>query len=214
MSTQVKLLRLLQQREYEPVGGTEPVKADIRVVAATNRNLKKLVAQGKFRDDLYFRLAVVKIELPPLSERREDIPYLVDHFITKFNSRLGKKIVSVSPSVMSVLMRYDFPGNIRELENIIEYGFVVCRGNVIQKKHLPQELLKSEVSDSKDDSGLSSPVTQSIDTETQIRLALKESHGRLSQAAEKLNIHRTTLWRRLRRYKIDPQEYKANKHKS
>ncbi len=124
LSTQVKLLRLLQQREYEPVGSTSKVNADIRVVAATNHDLKELVAQGKFRDDLYFRLAVVKIKLPPLMDRREDIPYLVDHFIKRFNSRRGKNIIGVSPNVMHILMRHNFPGNIRELENIIEYGFV------------------------------------------------------------------------------------------
>jgi len=109
MSTQVKLLRLLQEREYEPLGSTKPVKVDIRVVAATNKDLKQLVAQAKFRDDLYFRLAVVKFELPPLTRRREDIPYLVDHFIKKFDARTGKRIMSVSPEVMEILMRHDFP---------------------------------------------------------------------------------------------------------
>jgi PAS domain S-box-containing protein len=210
MSTQVKLLRLLQQREYEPVGATETVKADIRVVAATNRRLKELVSQGRFRDDLYFRLAVVKIDLPPLKERREDIPYLVDHFIKRLNSRLGKKIISVSPAVMAILMEYDFQGNIRELENIIEYCFVVCRGNVIQKEHLPSELLKSDSTESISADYEMTPVTRTIDTESQIKSALRESEGRVLDAARKLNIHRTTLWRRLRRYNIDPSDYKTS----
>jgi len=208
MPTQVKLLRLLQQNEYEPLGSTEVKKADIRMIAATNRNLKDLVTQGRFRDDLYFRLAVVKIDLPPLSERREDIPYLVDHFINKYNSRRGKKIIGVSPDVMDVLMRYDFPGNIRELENIIEYGFVVCRNSIIQRSHLPVELQRSATQDMADEHRNGTPVTESIDTEDSIRRALKEANGRICKAAKKLNIHRTTLWRRLQRYNIDPAQFK------
>jgi len=137
LSTQVKLLRLLQQREYEPLGSVKTVKADIRIVAATNSNLRELVEKGKFRDDLYFRLAVIKFDLPPLKDRRIDIPYLIDHFIRLFNARKGKNLIGVTPGVMSVLMRLDFPGNIRELENIIEYGYAVCHGRTLEVEHLP-----------------------------------------------------------------------------
>ncbi len=201
LSTQVKLLRLLQQREYEPVGGTTSVKADIRVVAATNRDLKELVAQGNFRDDLYFRLAVVRFDLPALKQRREDIPYLVDHFIEKFNARKGKRILSVSPEVMRLLMKYDFPGNIRELENIIEYGFVVCRGSIIQKEHLPVEFSQLEEPDAA--SFLEAdPVTQSIDERRQIIAALREHDGNMTLAAKDLGVHRTTLWRKIKRFQI------------
>lgn len=207
ISTQVKLLRLLQNHEYEPLGSTEQVESDIRIIAATNKNLKRLVAQGKFRDDLYFRLAVVKFDLPPLTKRREDIPYLVDHFIKKFNSRRGKNIVSVSPTVMNILMRYDFPGNIRELENIIEYGFVVCRGSIIQKQHLPGEILASVSSDLIEDVPAQTPVARTIDEEIQIKQALEKNDGHLTKAASDLGIHRTTLWRRLKRYNIDPDDY-------
>lgn len=207
LSTQVKLLRLLQQREYEPIGCTEPVKCDIRIVAATNQNLKELVAQGKFRDDLYFRLAVVKIGLPSLLERREDIPYLVDHFIGRFNSRLGKNIIGVSPEYMDVLMRHDFPGNIRELENIIEYGFVVCRGGIIQKGHLPVELLGRESEDKADTTRQSTPITEIIDQEDQIRRALAHAGGNITEAARNLGVHRTTIWRRLRRFNIDTNQF-------
>ena len=207
-STQVKLLRLLQEHEYEAVGGTETVHADIRVVAATNRNLKKLVLQGKFRDDLYFRLAVVKFDLPSLGERREDIPYLVDHFIRKFNSRRGKNIISVSPSVMNILMRCDFPGNVRELENIIEYGFVVCHGSIIKREHLPSEILHASNTDPIDRAQASTPVTRLINEETRIRQVLTECHGQMTEAARTLGIHRTTLWRRLKRYRIDPTHFK------
>ena len=204
MSTQVKLLRLLQQREYEPLGTTETVKADIRVVAATNRDLRKQVAAGKFRDDLYFRLAVVRFDLPPLKSRREDIPYLVDHFIKKNNARRGKNIVSVSPEVMSILMRHDFPGNVRELENVVEYCFVVCRGSIIQKEHLPTELQdipadRGPVEESKP----KDPVLAAVDEQTRIIAVLRQFQGNQTRAAQELGINRTTLWRKLRRYNID-----------
>ncbi len=201
LSTQVKLLRLLQQREYEPLGGTMPVKADIRIVAATNRDLKDLVAQGNFRDDLYFRLAVVRFDLPPLKQRREDIPYLVDHFVEKFNARKGKRILSVSPDVMRLLMKYDFPGNIRELENIIEYGFVVCRGSILQKEHLPEEFAQVEEPDAASFSE-ADPVTQSIGERRQIIAALREYDGNMTLAAKDLGVHRTTLWRKIKRFQI------------
>jgi len=205
MSTQVKLLRVLQEREYEPVGSTRPVKADIRIVAATNQDLKDLVAQGRFRDDLYFRLAVVKIELPPLRDRREDIPYLVDNFIRRFNSRRGKNIVSVSPAVMSILMRHDFPGNVRELENIIEYGFVVCRGSVIQEEHLPSELLNTLQPGGKSEPLIeAAPAEDSSSRVDRIMRALHQAEGKVSEAAERLGVHRTTLWRWLKKYGIEP----------
>jgi PAS domain S-box-containing protein len=205
MSTQVKLLRLLQQKEYEPLGATHRVKADIRIVAATNRNLHELVAEGRFRDDLYFRLAVVKFNLPPLCDRREDIPYLVDHFIAKNNARRGKNVVSVSPEVMSILMNHDFRGNIRELENIIEYAFVVCHGSIIQKAHLPAELHKTPAAAQAPES--TSPLSQALDEESHIKAALRSNHGNQTKAAAELGIDRTTLWRKLRRYGISPSDF-------
>ncbi|MBD3331843.1 PAS domain-containing protein [candidate division GN15 bacterium] len=206
MSTQVKLLRLIQEREYEPVGSTRPIKADIRIVAATNQDLKKLVAQGKFRDDLYFRLAVVKIDLPSLQERREDIPYLVDHFIRQFNSRRGKSIVSVSPEVMQILMRYDFPGNVRELENIIEYGFVVCHGSVIQREHLPLELLDDLSSNLSNAAEAEGGDTEAPGERERLLESLRQTSGKISDAARLLGIHRTTLWRKLKKHAIDPAD--------
>jgi PAS domain S-box-containing protein len=209
LSTQVKLLRLLQQREYEPVGSTAPVKADIRIIAATNKDLKELVAQAKFRDDLYFRLAVVKFELPALKDRREDIPYLVDHFIKKYNARKGKNIISVSPSVMNVLMRYDFPGNVRELENIIEYGFVVCHGSIIQSEHLPVELRLTPESGEPSVPSPSTPIGRTINEYSRILSVLKRHSGNMTQAARELGIHRTTLWRKLKRHNIDIEEVRS-----
>jgi len=198
LSTQVKLLRLLQNREYEPLGDTKVVHADIRIVAATNKDLKELVAQGRFRDDLYFRVAVLKLELPPLRNRREDIPYLVEHFIHRFNAKKGKNILGVSPEVMNILLRHDFPGNIRELENIIEYGFAVCKGRIIEIEHLPAELAPSS-----DDT--ISPVDdapEQLDEPARIRQALRKHDGNITRASSELGMHRTTLWRKMKRYNI------------
>ncbi len=210
LSTQVKLLRLLQQREYEPVGSTGAVNADIRIVAATNKDLRELVAQGKFRDDLYFRLAVVKFDLPPLTSRREDIPYLVDHFIKRNNARRGKNIVSVSPEVMNILMRYDFPGNIRELENIIEYAFVICRGSIIHPEHLPTELNGAEQSPPASAVSDGTPLFKAIDEQSRIENALRQFRGHQGKTAAALGIEQTTLWRKLKRYNIDPQKYRES----
>ncbi len=137
-SLQVKLLRVLQQKVYEPLGSNSPVQADVRIIAATNKELFELVQQGKFRDDLFYRLNVVNILLPPLREKIEDIPLLVDHFVKKFRAEKEKDIVGVSDEVVALLMKYNYPGNIRELENIIEYGFILCPGGFIQIQHLPE----------------------------------------------------------------------------
>jgi DNA-binding NtrC family response regulator len=150
-------------------------------------------------------LAVVKFNLPPLCDRREDIPYLVDHFIAKNNARRGKNVVSVSPEVMSILMNHDFRGNIRELENIIEYAFVVCHGSIIQKAHLPAELHKTPAAAQAPES--TSPLSQALDEESHIKAALRSNHGNQTKAAAELGIDRTTLWRKLRRYGISPSDF-------
>ena len=137
---QVRLLRILQDKVYEPLGGTKPVKANVRIVAATNKHLESLVKEGKFREDLYYRIHVVKLVLPPLKNRKEDIPLLADHFIRKFSRLSGKEIQGLSAEVLPVLMSHDFPGNIRELENILEYATVVCKNDLIGIEHLPEYL--------------------------------------------------------------------------
>ncbi|HOQ12885.1 MAG TPA: sigma 54-interacting transcriptional regulator, partial [Spirochaetota bacterium] len=137
---QAKLLRFIQEREYEPLGGLNPVKSNVRIIAATNKNLSDEVKKGLFREDLFYRLNVINIKLPPLSARREDIPLLISHFIKKFNYIKGKNIEGVTDEVMNILMNYNFPGNVRELENIIEHAFVLCREAYINTKHLPQYL--------------------------------------------------------------------------
>ncbi|MCP4132422.1 MAG: PAS domain S-box protein, partial [bacterium] len=137
---QVKLLRFLQEKEYEPLGGTKPEKADVRVIAATNKDLFEEVENGSFRADLYYRLNVVNLHLPALQNRKEDIPLLVKHFVKKFNALKGKSIEGISDEVMNILMEYTYPGNIRELENIIEHCFVLCNEPYIQKSHLPRRI--------------------------------------------------------------------------
>ncbi len=195
-AVQVKLLRFLQEREYEPLGAIKAQKADVRIVAATNKDLARMVQEGRFREDLYYRLNVVKLELPPLAERREDVPLLVEHFLKRFNGRMNKRIASVSPEVMQLFMRYDFPGNIRELENALEHAFVLCGGTQIREEHLPQELLER---------ARGAPLNVSIErdvlkaAERQIVLKMLEKHGgNRKKTAKELGISPVTLWRKLK----------------
>ncbi|MGD8868884.1 MAG: sigma 54-interacting transcriptional regulator [Gemmatimonadales bacterium] len=201
--TQMKLLRLLQEREYLPLGGVKMLRADVRVVAATNRDLSTLVSQGKFRDDLYFRLAVVRLSIPPLAERRQDIPLLVEHFIGRFNARRGTRVQGVSPEVMEILMRHPFPGNVRELENIIEYCFVLCHNGLIDLRHLPDEL-KPDSGSPRAVPGQSAATTPLERSEAEtIRLALSRNQGNRDATAAELGISRTTLWRKLRKHGLN-----------
>ena len=205
-ATQVKLLRVLQEREYEPLGGLKTQRADVRVVAATNSRLAELVSQGKFRDDLYFRLAVVRLTLPSLRERREDVPLLVEHFVERFNAKRGKKLAGVTPAVMQKLMRHDFPGNVRELENIIEYGFVLCHDELIDVHHLPEDLQADAgptAAPEVDRSRL-----ESAEAET-IRTVLRQTHGQVARAARELGVSRTTLWRKMKQYGIASAEFRG-----
>ncbi|OGK08146.1 MAG: hypothetical protein A2Y63_02485 [Candidatus Riflebacteria bacterium RBG_13_59_9] len=206
-ATQVKLLRVLQEREYEPLGGVETVRANVRVVAATNRKLVDLVSEGKFRDDLYFRLSVARLTIPSLRERREDIPYLVEWFVQRFNTKRGKQIAGVTPAVMEVLMRHGFPGNVRELENIIEYGFVLCHDGLIDVRHLPEEL-QSDAQRSVTESHSSSNSKLKWAEADAIRFALTRSHGSVGKAAEELGISRTTLWRKMKSFGVLAEDYR------
>ncbi|MFZ5766726.1 MAG: sigma 54-interacting transcriptional regulator [Thermodesulfobacteriota bacterium] len=201
---QLKLLRILQEREYEPLGGTETFKADVRVIAATNKNLREQIDKGAFREDLFYRLNVIKITLPSLAERREDIPLLVHHFIEKFNSQQGKKIEAVSPRVLNILMSYDYPGNIRELENIIEYCFVLCQGNIIDPHCLPEGLREPAAQEGGTCSPVlrtAAPTLSTAEAET-IIAALRLFNGNRSQTAAHLGIDKTTLWRKMKKYRI------------
>ena len=190
---QVRLLRVLEDRTYEPLGGAESVKADVRVVAASNRRLADLVKAGTFRQDLYYRINVVGLTLPPLRQRREDIPLLADHFIGRFNRLRDKDIIGVSAEVLRTLLTHDYPGNVRELENIIEHAFVLCHGGMIQPEHLPEYLRPAEPAPA-------APSVKTLrDLEAHLIYETMRRHGwnRLATAKE-LGIHKTTLWRKIK----------------
>ncbi|HIJ19550.1 MAG TPA: sigma-54-dependent Fis family transcriptional regulator, partial [Deltaproteobacteria bacterium] len=169
------------------------------VIAATNKILSRLVDQGAFREDLFYRLNVVRLSLPPLSRRREDIPYLLEHFIERFNAIKGKDIVGVSDEALEILMRYDFPGNVRELENFIEYAFILCHGSVIEAGHLPGELIEKE--SPKEENGIRPPSgpLESAEIGTLME-ALREHGGNRRKTAAHLGINKTTLWRKMKKY--------------
>ena len=201
LSIQVKLLRVLQEREFEPLGTTAPVKADVRIIAATKEELAKLVKKNVFRDDLFYRLNVVKIYLPPLIKRREDIPLLVNYFIDRFNKRMGKSINTISPDVLELLMQYDYAGNVRELENIIEHSCVMCQGVEIKLKHLPPELQinEKEITERKFEKSL--PPFQESERKL-IMDVLEKNRGSKIKAAEELKLHRATLYRKMKKYDL------------
>lgn len=191
-SMQVRLLRVLQERKIERVGDSTPVPIDVRVVAATNHDLQAKIQRGEFRQDLFYRLKVVRIPLPPLRERKEDVPLLVETFIRKFNEKFGKSIRSITNEVLDLFMDYDWPGNIRELEHVLEHAFVLCRDSFIAVDHLPSEF-KSIASSSPPD--LLS--FHQGDEERAITEALKKTDGNKAKAARLLNISRRTLYRKI-----------------
>jgi transcriptional regulator with PAS, ATPase and Fis domain len=202
---QVKFLRVLQEREYEPLGATTPVKADVRIIAATNRPLGELVEKGQFRDDLYYRLNVVKIAVPPLSRRREDIPLIADHIVERLNIRTDKRIKGLSNGTLDVLMNHSFPGNVRELENILEHAFILCRGDLIQTSHLPRDLVESNTGTVASSPEERPGALQNAEIR-EIQHALERFCGNRSKTAAALGIHKTTLWRKMKRYGIDPDD--------
>ena len=199
-AVQVRLLRVLQEKTYEPVGGLGSIKAGARVITATNRNLQELVERGIFRKDLFYRINVVRFRLPPLRERREDIPLLVDHFIHRFNALYDKNLCCVSNEVMAALMAYDFPGNVRELENVIEHSFVLCQGQVIEKQDLPDVFRGREtVSEGAGDRFRTLKQMEVL----MIQQALRRHGGNRAAAARELGINPSTLFRKLRTLGLD-----------
>ncbi|MFO1500042.1 MAG: sigma 54-interacting transcriptional regulator [Verrucomicrobiota bacterium] len=196
---QTRLLRVLQERVYEPLGAVEPVRCDVRVVAATNKSLSALVKEGKFREDLFYRVHVMRMELPPLRERREDIPLLVEHFVARFNRLKGRDIAGLSDAALARLMEYDFPGNVRELENVIEHAFVLCRGALIEPSHLPPQLRGG---DEGVRSGLPSGLTLLAMEKLLLRDALRRTKGNRAAAARELGIDVSTLFRKIKALKL------------
>ena len=196
--TQLKLLRALQEREFEPVGSETTIKVDVRVIVATNQSLPEMIKKGAFREDLYYRLNVVELKLPPLRERRVDIPLLIDHFLELFNKKFGKKLTAVSEEAMTALMNHDWPGNIRELEHAIEHAFVLCRGGAINLTSLPPEVRRSAADrDGGGRSGVEPGAGESEDLEIRVIEALEKSGGNKAKAARLLGVSRQTIYRKI-----------------
>jgi len=208
---QVKLLRVIQDQEFERVGGLRTIHVDVRLIAATNRNLSQAVKDGKFREDLFYRLNVVPIHLPPLRERKEDIEALVEHFIGKFNAKLGRNVRAVSPSVRDIFVnRYDWPGNIRELENLLERLVLFAKGDVISEEDLPQEVRFAERRFHEQPPALEGPGsfkevlrkrTEEIEKDMIVRV-LEECGGNVSRAAQQLGLSRKGLQLKMIRYSL------------
>ncbi len=193
---QLKLLRVLQEKEFERVGDSRPIKVDVRVVAATNRDLRKRILEGEFREDLYYRLKVVEISMPPLRENREDIPLLVDHFIRMFNRRFNGNIEALSTEVMQTFMAYQWPGNVRELEHALEHAFIVCKNSHIAGDHLPFDIRQFNSAEK-----LSVKTTQEIESKS-IIAALDKSRWNITKAAQSLGVSRPTLYKKMRYFEL------------
>ncbi|MCC6490769.1 MAG: sigma 54-interacting transcriptional regulator, partial [Candidatus Hydrogenedentes bacterium] len=201
---QLRLLRVLQEREFERVGSSSPIRTDVRVIASSNQDLEQKIRAGEFRQDLYYRLNVVRIHLPPLRERRQDIPLLVDHFCRRFNSTIRREVTGVSADAMELIMNYPWPGNVRELENCVERAFIVCHDTFIMPRHLPPEILTQRPS------GMTPALTSQIgggdgdgqDERQQIEQVLHQTDWNVAKAARRLGIARNTLYQRLRTLNI------------
>lgn len=196
LSTQVKLLRVLQEKEIERVGDHRPIPVNVRIISATNKDLRTLIEKGLFREDFYYRIAVLPIWIPPLRERREDIPILVDYFVSQLNLKTGKFITGISREALSVLMEYPWPGNVRELINVLEFAFVSCPKGQIMLHHLPQHIV-SHNEPRKSPEARHGQRKISPDYETILK-TLEETQGNRSEAARRLGISRVTLWKKIR----------------
>ena len=194
---QARLLRVLENKTYEPLGSNEPIRTNARIIAATHCNLEELVRNGAFRKDLYYRINVVKLSLPSLAERKEDVPLLADHFIERFNHLTGKTIFGMSQRAMAALMLHDWPGNIRELENAIEHAFVLCRGDIIRVACLPDHILPSAALNP-----ILSGLTLKEIEKRAIRQALEKNQGKKVATAKELGINKNTLRRKILRFGI------------
>uniref|UniRef100_A0A7V2ZIC5 Sigma-54-dependent Fis family transcriptional regulator n=1 Tax=Ignavibacterium album TaxID=591197 RepID=A0A7V2ZIC5_9BACT len=197
---QVELLRVIETKQFTRVGGSETITSDFRVIAATNENLEELVKEGKFREDLYYRLNVFTIHIPPLRERIEDIPLLANYFLKKFTTSMNKKVTGISDEAMSFLMKYKWPGNVRELENAIERAVVVCRNDKIQFDDLPFRISSNSLYSEVEDKSLSEVEKRHI------ALVLQENNWNISKSAEDLKIDRVTLYNKIKKYGLRKPE--------
>lgn len=199
-AVQVKLLRILQEREFERVGGSRTIKTDVRVVAATNRDLREAVREGRFREDLFYRLHVIPITLPPLRQRKEDIPLLVEYILHSLQVKIPHRVLGVSPEALGALMAYDWPGNVRELENALQFALVQTSGGTISRHSLPPWIGVAGERAHEGEKALIKGVERG-ERETIVR-QLAQCRGKLSATAKALGVGRTTLWRKMKRYQI------------
>jgi len=206
---QARLLRVLQEKTYEPLGAESSEKADVRIIAAANRDLAALVKEGAFRQDLFYRIHVLRVELPPLRRRREDIPLLVDHFLSRFNRTRKTAVTEVSPEAMAILTAHDYPGNIRELENALEHAAVLCDGDRIEPAHLPEALIGRTAPETP--AGDMAAASDAVEART-IAAALRRHHGNRTAAARSLGCHKSTLYRKIKAYGIDLPETDGRTH--
>jgi len=203
MATQVKLLRVLEEKEIERVGDHQPIRIDVRILTATSKDLEKLITQGAFREDLFFRVNVFPLHCPSLKDRKEDIPIIVQYFIRKNNEKSGKKILGMTPEAMESLTAYSWPGNVRELRNAIEYAFVLCHSGGIHAHHLPPR-----IADSRECAPIPEAIPPGYRHEREKMLdVLKACGGNRSEAARRLGVSRVTIWKRMKKYKIEPVEF-------
>lgn len=198
---QVKMLRVIQEKEVLRLGGTAPIPVDVRFVAATNRDLQEAVQQGDFRQDLYFRLNVVQLQVPPLARRREDIPWLAYYFLKKYATLMNKAVAELSPETLVLLKGYDYPGNVRELENILERAVAIATGPVIEPGHLPDDLQALSMRTFRKPEGRIPSLEEQ--ERAYIQWVLKETKGNQTLAAQLLGIDRVSLWRKLKRYRLE-----------
>ncbi|MEW6713606.1 MAG: sigma 54-interacting transcriptional regulator, partial [Nitrospirota bacterium] len=200
-SMQVKLLRVIQEKEVLRLGATKPAKVDVRFIAATNRDIQDAIKNGNFRQDLYFRLNVISLHIPPLSERKDDIPLLSYYFLKKYAALMKRDINDISQEVLSVLMNYDFPGNVRELENIMERGVALANGDTMEVAHLPEDLKELSIRTFRKKEGkIPSLEEQEMGY---VQWVLKEAGGNRTVAAQILGIDRVSLWRKLKKYGLE-----------
>jgi Nif-specific regulatory protein len=207
LATQVKLLRVLQEREFERLGGTQSVRVNVRLIAATHRNLEKLIPEGAFREDLFYRLNVFTIFAPPLRERKPDIMLLADHFLEKYSTEHSKLIKRISTPAIDMLTSYHWPGNVRELENTLERAVLVCDGAVIHAHHLPPTLQTAEASDTVPRVSLAEAV-EAFERDL-IQDALKSTRGNRARASKLLSTTERILNYKVRKYDIDPVRFRG-----
>lgn len=199
LQLQVKLLRVIETRQFEQVGGIEPINLKARIIAATNKDLDKEIEKGRFREDLFFRINVINIDLPPLRERMDDFPILINHFIQKFNDKFKRNITGLAVNAFKILEKYGWPGNIRELENVIEHGFVLCNDKIIQTEHLPEKLI-SQANADVETKMITSPVHEA--ERKLIQSTLEKFKGNKNETAKALGINKSTLWRKMKKFNL------------